>query len=94
MIEKRKEEGRCTLNIDGLSAMGAAGAIPVSRSECGNEIAVLQRATARTKPAIGVIEGRWITKHNCRERKTENEENIPRPLKDWPPPGGDPPATT
>ena len=56
MIEKRKEEGRCTLNIDGLSAMGAA--IPVSRSECDNEIPVLQSATARTKPAIGVIVGR------------------------------------
>jgi hypothetical protein len=37
-------------------------AIPVSRSKCDNEIAVLQRATAGTEPAIRVIVGCWIKK--------------------------------
>jgi hypothetical protein len=49
--------------------MGAA--IPVSRSECDDEILVLKRATARTEPAIGVIIGRWITRRKCHKCKTE-----------------------
>jgi hypothetical protein len=58
MEKKRKEERIRTLNINRLSAMGAA--IPVSRSECHNEIIVLQGATACAEPAIGIIIGRWI----------------------------------
>jgi hypothetical protein len=61
MEKKRKEERIRTLNINRLSAMGAA--IPVSRSECDNEIIVLQGATTCAEPAIGIIIGRWIRKH-------------------------------
>lgn len=87
----RKEEGIRTLNINRLSAMRTA--IPVPRSECDSETPVLQRDTAGTKPAVGVIEGRWMTRHNCRKCRTELGEHT-QAVETLASNGRRPPATT